>query len=89
MYYDYYTIEYAYITIILVNKLKSIQNLILVLIQFNIAICKSVFLIHIIIYYILLIVNLFVLNRTIDLNIVYKLQVVNKSRIKNFTMKQY
>lgn len=88
MYYDYYTIEYAYITIILVNKLKSIQNLILVLIQFNIAICKSVFLIHIIIYYIL-IVNLFVLNRTIDLNIVYKLQVVNKSRIKNFTMKQY
>lgn len=75
MYHDYYTIEYASITIIIVNKLRSIQNL--VLIQFNIAICKTAFLIHIITYYILLneIINFFILNRTIDLNsnVVYKL----------------
>lgn len=73
MYHDYYTIKYASITIIIVNK--SIQNLILI--QFNNAICKIAFLIHIIIYYILLnqTVNFFILNRTIDLNsnVVYKL----------------
>lgn len=64
MYHDYYTIEYASITIFIVNKLRSIQNLVLILIQFNIAICKSAFQIHIITYYILLneIVNLFVLK---------------------------